>query len=385
MSTAQQLGLIGNSIKVQSLPTASAETFGAGNRFYTLIGQQEGYITGHTYHTVVANDVYSWEDVAYGNYNMLDNIPVINQDLTSSDFTPVANTYYRHTGTITSTFTQGVIYYYDGTEYKALDGGGVGGISDVKVAGTSVVTDGVANIPPASETESGVVTTGAQTFSGVKKIKASPSGSVQLELEPNVPAKGRAYSRMRFNGITSYGDKYPFDIGMHQINNLSFVHMAGYSSTDFDFSNYDGRTFRININNGGYNRGQVNCGATSYQLYLESKGYYNAVPTSQGTLMSTPSTWSSGTSGSVTLSESGLYEIKASVGSGVFSTILNWDGSSICYSSSLGIQDTDAQALSLWHYEVGSTGILSLYKVDSTGSSTIDTTANISYRKIGIA
>lgn len=64
MSTAQQLGLIGNSIKVQSLPTASAETFGAGNRFYTLIGQQEGYITGHTYHTIVANDVYSWEDIA---------------------------------------------------------------------------------------------------------------------------------------------------------------------------------------------------------------------------------------------------------------------------------------------------------------------------------
>lgn len=66
MSTAQQLGLIGNSVKVQSLPTASAETFGAGNRFYTLIGQQEGYITGHTYRTVVANDVYSWEDIDGG-------------------------------------------------------------------------------------------------------------------------------------------------------------------------------------------------------------------------------------------------------------------------------------------------------------------------------
>lgn len=127
MSTAQQLGLIGNSIKVQSLPTASAETFGAGNRYYTLIGQQEGYITGHTYHTVVANDVYSWEDVAGGDYNMLDNIPVINQDLTASDFTPVANTYYRHTGTTTNTFIQGVIYCYDGTEYKALDGSGSGG------------------------------------------------------------------------------------------------------------------------------------------------------------------------------------------------------------------------------------------------------------------
>lgn len=64
MSAGQQIGLIGSSVRVQSLPTASAETFGAGNRFYTLIGQQEGYITGHTYHTVVANDVYSWEDVA---------------------------------------------------------------------------------------------------------------------------------------------------------------------------------------------------------------------------------------------------------------------------------------------------------------------------------
>ena len=129
MSTAQQLGLIGNSVKVQSLPTASAETFGAGNRFYTLIGQQEGYITGHTYRTVVANDVYSWEDVAGGNYNMLDNIPVINQDLSASGFTPVTNTYYRHTGATTSTFTQGVIYYYDGTEYKALDGSGGGGMT----------------------------------------------------------------------------------------------------------------------------------------------------------------------------------------------------------------------------------------------------------------
>ena len=127
MSTAQQLGLIGNSIKVQSLPTASAETFGAGNRFYTLIGQQEGYITGHTYRTVVANDVYSWEDVAGGNYNLLDNIPVINQDLSASGFTPVANTYYRHTDATTDTFIQGVIYLYDTAYHKLGESGGGGG------------------------------------------------------------------------------------------------------------------------------------------------------------------------------------------------------------------------------------------------------------------
>ena len=62
-----------------------------------------------------------------GSYNDLSNIPVINQDLTTSGFTPVANSYYRHTGTTTDTFTQGVIYLYNGTGYAALDGSGSGG------------------------------------------------------------------------------------------------------------------------------------------------------------------------------------------------------------------------------------------------------------------
>ena len=61
-----------------------------------------------------------------GSYNDLSNIPVINQDLTASGFTPVANTYYKHTGTTTDTFTQGVIYLYNGTGYAALNGSGSG-------------------------------------------------------------------------------------------------------------------------------------------------------------------------------------------------------------------------------------------------------------------
>ena len=67
------------------------------------------------------------EQLSLADYNKIKNIPVVNQDLSASGFTPVANTYYRHTGT-TGTYKQGVIYYYDGTEYKALDGsGGSGG------------------------------------------------------------------------------------------------------------------------------------------------------------------------------------------------------------------------------------------------------------------
>ena len=57
-----------------------------------------------------------------GSYNDLSNIPVINQDLTASGFTPVTNTYYKHTGTTTDLYTNGVIYFYNGTKYASLDG-----------------------------------------------------------------------------------------------------------------------------------------------------------------------------------------------------------------------------------------------------------------------
>lgn len=59
-------------------------------------------------------------------YNQIENIPVINQDLTASGFTPVANTYYRHTGATTEAFTKGIIYLYD-TAYHKLGESGSGG------------------------------------------------------------------------------------------------------------------------------------------------------------------------------------------------------------------------------------------------------------------
>lgn len=63
------------------------------------------------------------KDGTSGSYNDLANIPMINQDLSASGFTPVANTYYRHTGTGGgSAYTTGVIYFYNGTDYAALDG-----------------------------------------------------------------------------------------------------------------------------------------------------------------------------------------------------------------------------------------------------------------------
>ena len=64
--------------------------------------------------------------LSLADYNKLDSIPVINQDLSASGFTPVANTYYRHTGATTDTFTQGVIYLYDTAYHKLGESGGSG-------------------------------------------------------------------------------------------------------------------------------------------------------------------------------------------------------------------------------------------------------------------
>lgn len=44
------------------------------------------------------------------NYDDLSNIPVINQDLSATGFTPVKDMYYRHTGTTNRDYTKGVIY-----------------------------------------------------------------------------------------------------------------------------------------------------------------------------------------------------------------------------------------------------------------------------------
>ena len=44
------------------------------------------------------------------NYDDLSNIPVINQDLSESEFTPVKDMYYRHIGVTNSDYTNGVIY-----------------------------------------------------------------------------------------------------------------------------------------------------------------------------------------------------------------------------------------------------------------------------------
>ena len=69
---------------------------------------------------VVNSYVPTIPDVSAGttNYDELENVPVINQDLSATGFTPVKDTYYRHTGTTNRDYTKGVIY-------KCIDVGSV--------------------------------------------------------------------------------------------------------------------------------------------------------------------------------------------------------------------------------------------------------------------
>lgn len=80
--------------------------------------------------------------LSLADYNQLDSIPVINQDLSASGFTPTANTYYRHTGATTDTFTQGIIYLYDTAYHKLGESGGGGTTLNKYVYSNTTLVDG---------------------------------------------------------------------------------------------------------------------------------------------------------------------------------------------------------------------------------------------------
>lgn len=100
----------------------------------TLIGEASngGYKYQQTFDdgsiaTFVAPRGPAGKDGGVTDYNNLTSKPIINQDILANGFTPVENTYYRHTGNTSETYTKGVIYYYDGAVFKAIDGSGSGG------------------------------------------------------------------------------------------------------------------------------------------------------------------------------------------------------------------------------------------------------------------
>lgn len=249
-----------------------------------------------------------------------------------------------------------------------ISAGGGGGISDVQVNGTSVVTGGVANIPPASRTDNGIVTKDDQVFGGLKTfynkgIKLDAGSWGHWVISPS-------NQELEFKAVNS--SSYLQGIKMGIVNsdtaNLStYIAIRPFSSDKM-----------IELYKSGYNRIAIYQAYTGKRLYLDTD--------IEGTTMATPSTWSSGTSGSVTLS-AGLYEIKANlsklgIGDSTFTTTINFDGSTQTVSSAF-VAKNEAGELTTYYIMVTSAGIVELHFEDSTGTGT--DTVTISYRKIGIA
>ncbi|MBR2333871.1 MAG: hypothetical protein IKA59_00830 [Clostridia bacterium] len=315
------------------------------------------------------------------NYNDLLNKPIINANLTGTS-NPSTGIYYRHVGTTTETYTRGVIYYYDGTTFTAITGGG-GGITDVQVNGTSVVADGVANIPEASDTQAGVVTTGAQTFAGIKQFK-------------NITQFGVGSDRYSISAEGTSGMKF------YRTENFSGSKYAFYGSSTGSTS----RNITLDVNS--LNIG-LKINSTIHNIALDTTSQTGAkqsyLPTYTGTLMSAPETWSTGTSGTATLPVGGgLFEIVAEVYlrntaggedfARKFSFLVNWDGSSktesassvvVIYSSTAGSGSSNSYRQ--YRIQIGEDGLIYLKgaTLGAAIASELTYEANISFRKIGIA
>lgn len=139
-----------------SVVESSVNPVEGGAVFTALAGKQDTLTAGSNID--ISNGVISATDTTYtagtniditngvisvvgelgvDDYNDLDNKPIINQDLEAVGFTPVANTYYKHIGTTGKTYVSGKIYFYDGEEYKAIDGSGTpgGGVAVIETIG----------------------------------------------------------------------------------------------------------------------------------------------------------------------------------------------------------------------------------------------------------
>lgn len=281
-------------------------------------------------------------------YNDLTDKPILIGDLDT--ITPVANTYYKHNGASETTYTKGVIYFYDGSVFKPVTGGG-GGVSDVQINGASIVADGVANIPYASDTQKGVINTSSQNIKGNKIFQNS------LE-EPSVSFVGNDSGILRGQSNFMVNKRSSYLYSILQTTN-HYIVLGGLRTNQDDY-----KGFWIDVRNG---RIAMDCLFTTERY---SPSWWSTLPDYRGTLLSAPSTWSTGTSGSVTLPSAGLYEVK--VGDvNVVHAILYWDGT-------LPSNELLGPALLV---SVGAGGLVT---ISEQGTGTQQTTT-ISYRKIGIA
>lgn len=139
-----------------------------GQRFITKNGTDYGVpqpsstvvitMPDKTKKTYVLNEAGEWQEGGVDmDYSKLENAPIILANLADKEFIPEANTYYEHLGETTEDFIKGIIYLYDGKEYKAIDGSGSGaGVQPDYNQNDSAAADYIKNRPFYEETKTGL-------------------------------------------------------------------------------------------------------------------------------------------------------------------------------------------------------------------------------------
>ena len=270
--------------------------------------------------------------------------------------------------------------------------GPAGATVDVQINGTSIVSDGVANIPHASTTQAGVISTGEQTFAGMKDITLS---SAKFKRTASDDTTIMSMTPSSTTGVTLYGNANMSDISFSlkqtkSMYNTSYI--QNYLTTSHAYS-YIVSTNRsdgeASLSVTGQKTAHIDVrarGSNAIPSYLSIDGLkYNFIGMA-GTLMSTPTTWSTGTSGSVTLPSAGLYEVKVTKTFGEYDTdivgFINFakDGTKGAISTTMSFRATSGMTTGA--IVVDPTGVMTFIE---TTSSEGDTSVTISYRKIGIA
>lgn len=199
-----------------------------GQRFITKNGTDYGVpqpsstvvitMPDKTKRTYVLDESLEWQEGGVDmDYSKLENAPIILANITEEGFVPEANTYYEHLGETTGDFVKGIIYLYDGTEYKAIDGSGSGGIQPDYNQNDSTAADYIKNRPFYSETS-------LTEIANLQVVSGSLKEVGELTVE---------YNGERFTGaVTDDGEESFYTIVIQQ-NNFVLEGCVSKSKEDF--------------------------------------------------------------------------------------------------------------------------------------------------------
>lgn len=177
--------------------------------------------------TYILNEAGEWQlGGGETDYSKLTNVPIILANLADKEFIPEANTYYEHLGETTEDFTKGIIYLYDGKEYKAIDGSGSSGIQSDYNQNDSTAPDYIKNRPFYEELVEGEVVY-EKTFTPTEVTLEETHKFYQfVDNDTDFELKAGDIYEVTFNGIKYLDSIFAFNSTM-TFDSVGYMRLEG--------------------------------------------------------------------------------------------------------------------------------------------------------------